>query len=162
MSNPLATYLHDHVAGSYFAIKLLRRLHEQYRHEQLGKFALTLTAEITQDQETLEAIVDRVGRSHLDLTEATGWLAEKASQLKLRGDESSGGIGTFEALETLTLGILGKLALWHVLPLIRDVDPRVPEIDFEKLAERAEEQYAWVEAQRLHLARTAFRPAAPQ
>jgi hypothetical protein len=39
------------------------------------------------------------------LTEAAGWFAEQASQLKLKRDDPSGGIGTFEALETLMLGI---------------------------------------------------------
>jgi hypothetical protein len=45
--------------------------------------------DVQQDQDTLQAIVDHVGRSHLDLTEAASWLAEKASKLKLKRDDSS-------------------------------------------------------------------------
>jgi hypothetical protein len=38
------------------------------------------------------------------------------------------GIGTFEALETLALGIQGKLALRQVLSIVRELDARVPEL----------------------------------
>jgi hypothetical protein len=64
-------------------------------------------------------------------------------------NHASGGIGTFEVLETLVLGIRGKLALWQVLPIAREVDPRIPNLDFEKLAASAEEQGARVEKRRL-------------
>jgi hypothetical protein len=156
MNDPLATYLHDHLAGSQFAIKLLDSLHDQYRNEELGNFALTLCAEVKRDQEILEAIVDRIGKVHLDLSEAAGWLAEKASQIKLHRDHAGGGLGTFEALETLSLGIRGKLALWDALPRIRDFDKRIPDQDFEQLAERAEDQYSRVEQHRLRLIHATF------
>jgi hypothetical protein len=37
MSDPLATYLHDHLAGSNFAIELLDSLRDQYSGEPLGR-----------------------------------------------------------------------------------------------------------------------------
>src|SRR5277367_6438572 len=138
MSDPLATYLRDHLAGSHFAVKLLETLQEQYRDEELGWFALSLCAEIKQDQDTLQTIIDHVGKASLDLTEVAGWFAERASQFKLQRDASGGGLGTFEALETLTLDIRGKLALWRALPAILEVDRRVPEYDYPALAARAE------------------------
>jgi hypothetical protein len=157
MNDPIAIYLHDHMAGSHFAIELLDSLHNQYRGEPLGRFALALKIDVEQDQAALQEIIDRVGKSHFDLKEAAGWFAEKASQLKLKRDDSGGGIGTFEALETLMLGIRGKFALWQVLPIIREVDVRIPDNNFETLKARAEEQYGRVEAQRLELARVTFR-----
>ncbi len=156
MSDPLATYLHDHLAGSNFAIELLDSLLEQYRDQPLAAFAQGLKNDVAEDRETLEGIIERVGKTRLDLKETLGWLAEKAGQVKLRRDDSCGGIGTFEALEALTLGIRGKLALWQVLPVVREVDPRIPNNDFASLAARAEDQYARAEAQRLELARTTF------
>jgi hypothetical protein len=122
----------------------------------LGEFARGLKADVKQDQETLQKIIDSVGSTHLDLKEAAGWFAEKAAVFKLRGDHAAGGIGTFEALETLVLGIRGKLALWEVLPIARTVDMRIPNIDFEKLAASAEEQIARAETQRLQFATTTF------
>ena len=105
MSDVLATYLHDHLAGSHFAIKLLSSLSDRYKDEELGTFARSLAVDVKQDQDTLQQVIDKVGKAKLDLMEAVGWLTEKASRLKLRWDESGEGIGTFDALETLMLGI---------------------------------------------------------
>ena len=124
----------------------------------MGEFARGLEAEVTEDQETLQKIIDSVGRTHPDLKEAAGWFAEKTAQFKLRKDHAAGRIGTFEALEALVLGIRGKLALWEVLPIAREVDMRIPNLDFEKLAASAEEQGARAENQRLRFATTTFRP----
>ena len=157
----LSIYLHDHMAGSHFAIKLLDSLQEQYRREPLGEFAVALKADVKQDQDTLQKIIDRVGKSGVDLTEAIGWLAEKVSQLKLKRDDSSDGIGTFEALETLLLGIRGKLCLWQALPLIRELDARIPEQDFDSLRSRAQDQYARVEVQHLKMVRPTFSEKRP-
>lgn len=158
MSDRLATYLHDHLAGAHFAAKLLNSLQERHKNEELGQFALDLSAEVEQDQKTLQQIIERVGESHFDLAEAVGWIGEKASQLKLKSDGPRGGLGTFEALESLAVGIRGKLALWQALPKIREVDPRVPPEDYGRLAVRADEQFARVEAQRLQQIADAFRP----
>jgi len=155
MSDPLATYLHDHLAGSNFAIQLLESLRDEDRGEELSGLAVALLAEVKEDREALQRIIGGVGKTHLDLKDATGWLAEKASRWKLQRD--SGGFGTLEALETLTLGILAKLALWRVLPVIAKVDTRICETDFDKLTARAQEQYARVEQYRMQFARTAFK-----
>jgi hypothetical protein len=157
MSDPLATYLHDHLAGSTFAVELLDSLRERYSNQELGAFAASLLVEIKADQQVVQQIADQVGKGHFDLKEATAWLAEKASRFKLNHDEP-GGLGTFEALETLALGIAGKLKLWQVLPVIAGVDTRIPENGFEKLAARAQDQHDRVEEYRIKLAETAFRP----
>lgn len=158
MSDPLRTYLRDHLTGSHFAINLLESLADQYSSEPLGTFAKELCLEVKQDQDVLQKIIDRVGTASFDVAEATGWLAEKVSQLKLRRDDAKPGIGTFEALETLALGIQGKLALWRVLLTLRDVDPRISGFDFVELTERANNQFNRVEQVRVELARTTFTP----
>ena len=60
MSDALSTYLHDHLAGSHFAVQLLGRLHDQYGARELGRFALVMRAEIEHDQEALQTIVERM------------------------------------------------------------------------------------------------------
>jgi hypothetical protein len=141
--------------GQTFAIQLLGALRDQYSDEELGRFAAALLVDVQKDRATLQAIIDRIGSAHLDLKEAAAWLAEKASQLKLHRDHAAG-FGTFEALETLSLGIVGKLALWRALPVIAEGDPRLRENDFEMLAARAQEQFDRVEIRRLEMARKAF------
>jgi hypothetical protein len=159
MSDALATYLHDHLAASHFAANLLETLRDRYTGAKLGEFASVILAEVKQDQEALQKIIEQVGSGNFNLMEATGWLAEKASKLKLRLDDP-GGLGTFEALETLALGIQGKISLWRVLAVVFLIDPRIHGADFDELAQRAQDQYNRMEAHRIECARTAFKVVA--
>jgi hypothetical protein len=117
-----------------------------------------MLAEVAQDQKILEQIIQQVGTALLDLTESVGWLAERASQFKLHRDKSGAGLGIFEAIELLALGIGGKLALWQALPAICRIDTRIPALDFGQLASRAEDQFARTEEQRLNLIGFVFQP----
>lgn len=158
MSEPLAAYLHDHLAGSNFAIELLKSLEEQHASDPLGQFAAAELKLLLEDREILQGIVDRVGTETSALKEATAWVAEKASRFKLR-HPSSPEFGTFEALELLALGIHGRVALWRVLSSIAPADSRVGSQDFETLAARAQAQHDRVEERRLQTAPSALRPA---
>jgi hypothetical protein len=157
MSAPLATYLHDHLAGANFAIDLLKSMRDRYANAPLGQFASTVLLEVEADRETLRRIVERVGKGSPDLKEAAAWILEKTSRFKLGHGEAQG-IGTFQAIETLALGILGKLALWRALAILAEKDDRLRDVDFRELIARAEAQYATVEENRLLLARTALAP----
>jgi hypothetical protein len=130
-------------------------MRDRYPNEPLGQLASTLLVEVEVDRETLRRIVDRVGKGSPDLKEAAAWITEKASRLKLGHDEAKG-IATFQALETLALGILGKRALWRALALLAETDERLRDLDFHELIARAEAQHAKVEENRLFVARTAF------
>lgn len=152
MSNPLATYLHDHLAGAAFAIDLLKALRDQYSDKSLGQLASGLLVEVEQDREVLQRIADRVGREYPDLKQAAAWLAEKVSRFKLSHDDPDG-LGTFQALETLALGILGKLALWNALSVVPEINDRLGGVDLAELIARAQRQYKQVEESRLFVAR---------
>ena len=159
MSDPLSIYLDDHLAGSSFAIELLESMRDRFQNQPLGEFAEALLADVREDQQVLRRIMERVGKSGLELKTAVGWVAEKLSRMKLHDDDGAG-LGTLETIETLTLGILGKAALWNVLEAIRDQDPRVGNEDFAQLGARARAQHARAEEQRLQLARKIFGPVA--
>ena len=156
MSDPLATYLHDHLAAAQFAVELLKSLYEQHTREALGEFAATLLREVEEDRQTLQRIADQAGTEASLLKEATAWVGEKVSRFKLR-HASAGESGTLESLETLVLGILGKQALWRALSVVAPTNLRVSGEDFEALAARAQVQHARVEERRLQVARTALR-----
>jgi hypothetical protein len=81
-----------------------------------------------------------------------GWLAEKTSEFRLRRS-STKSLGTLEALG---LGIEGKHALWRALKVVSEMDPRLSGVDYDALAERAQDQHARVEVFRLETARAAF------
>lgn len=152
MSEPLVVYLHDHLAGAVAGINLIEALREQHTGEPLGSFAAELLNEVEADRAVLEALAERVGDGSSQVKNAAAWLTEKISRLKL-GKDTGGELGTFEALEALSLGILGKRALWRALATQRE---RFSELDFEQLASRAQGQYDRVEERRLELARTAL------
>jgi hypothetical protein len=156
MGEQLATYLNDHLAGSRFAISMLEQMRDAHNGEPLASFADEILAEIGEDRAVLESLAKKVGGGDNTLREATAWLAQKASRLKLRlGD--GGQLGTFESLEALSLGILGKRALWRALAKIADGDSRVRGLDFDHLIARAEKQFEQAEAWRLSLVAAALR-----
>lgn len=161
MSDPLATYLEDHLAGASAAIDLLESLRDQHASEPLGPMAAGWLEEISEDRKTLLRLIDRVEHGPHVGKEAAAWLAEKVSRAKL-GRVAKGDLGTFQALETLSLGILGKRALWRALAEAAPEDPRLTGLDYDGLIRGAESQFASVEEQRLEAGRRALSPPVGQ
>lgn len=153
MSNPLGTYLNDHLGGAQIAIQLLQAMRDQHDDPEYREFASILLPDIEADDRTLRSIAEKTGSSPSAIKEAGGWLLEKFARLKL-GHTGSTDFEMFESLELLVLGIHGKLCLWKALGAASSLDCRLREYDFEKLANRAREQYDKVEKERLDLART--------
>ena len=111
MSEPLAVYLTDHLAGSRAAVDLLEFVRDQHEGEPMARFAQELLVQIQSDREVLDDLVRRVEAKHAGaLKEALARVGEKASHVVMRR-HASGGLGTFLALESLALGIQGKRSL---------------------------------------------------
>ncbi len=151
----LPTYLRDHLAGAAAAIEILEALRDGHAAEPLGRFAEGLLVDIDVDRKTLEALAERMGSGSSVLKETTAWLGAKLARFKL-GPGSSDGLGTLESLETLALGILGKLALWDALKTIAPMDARLRGVDLDLLIDRARAQHDRVEERRLEAARRAL------
>src|SRR4051812_24556166 len=101
MSDPLAIYLNDHLAGAKFAIELLEGLRDKHHESSLGKFAAKILDEETADRTLLQKLRDDLDGGRNVLKEAGAWLTERTAQLKLRlGGEP--GLGDFETLELLS------------------------------------------------------------
>ena len=75
---------------------------------------------------------------------ALGWGTEKLLRLKPGG--------RFEDLETLSLGVEGKLALWEALQRAYGDDSRLRGVDLDALSARARSQRRRIEQQRLDAA----------
>lgn len=156
MSDPLAAYLHDHLAGSNFAIELLKNLEQRHAGDPLAAFAAAELPLLLEDRLIVQGIVDRIGAEAPTLKEAAAWVAEKASRFKLK-HPGSRAYGAFESLELLAIGVHGRVALWRALALMRG-DERLGDHEFDALAARAQQQHDRVEQQRLHLATRALQP----
>ena len=150
MDDPLAVYLHDHLAGSSFAVELLEKLVSEYGGTPSGNIARELLEQVHIDRGTLQELIAKVGKASPDLYDALGWIAERVSRIKLKHDDPTG-IGAFEAFETISLGILGKRALWESLQARQKVDTRIAGIDYASLISRAEQQFETANQYRLNL-----------
>lgn len=153
VTKALKCYLTDHLAGAALAISILKALRACYGDTEVGLFARDLLRDVAAD----EAVLIELNRGIAGNT--GGWkrgIARFFSRLGARKfvRQKPAPFGAFEAMETLVVGIRGKLALWTAL---RSLDePRFAGTDFDELARRATAQHAAAESMRLVLAARAF------
>ncbi|HKG20564.1 MAG TPA: hypothetical protein VKC34_01580 [Blastocatellia bacterium] len=156
----IATYLNDHVAGSVVALELLELLEAAHAGTPLERFAAELRADVAADRQVLEEFMGQLNIARSRTRQATAWLTEKFTELKLRVDDPAGGaLRLLEALEAVAIGIDGKRALWHALVAASEEAPRLRIVDYGRLIKRAEDQRVRVEEVRLLAAKAAFRAA---
>lgn len=140
MSEPLITYVNDHLGGARTALQLLESMRDQHDDQRFRDFAAALLPEIQADDHTLRSIAEKIGPGPSAVKEVGGWVLEKATRLKL-GHTGSTDFAMFESLELLALGIHGKQCLWEALQVASRRDPRLREFAFENLIGRAQQQY---------------------
>jgi hypothetical protein len=137
----LATYLNDHLAGATAGVDLARRIARDNQGNAYGAEVTEIAGEIAADREALQEVMGRldVGRDHVRLLAA--WSVEKARRLlPVPWLLDRHALGRLEELEALILGVTGKLSLWVSLGETRAGDPRLADIDFGELADRARSQ----------------------
>jgi hypothetical protein len=160
MADALTTYLNDHLAGATFGSDLAQQLQQRTDGSPLGETLRSLSTQIDEDRETLIDLMERLSTARNPVKQATAWVAEKASRVKLGGvTASETGLATFTALETLSLGVEGKLALWTALKEVSDWEP-LASVDLDNLIERARAQRRVLEHERLTASRQALVPQA--
>jgi hypothetical protein len=149
----LDVYLNDHLAGSTMGRDLARQLESQNQGTPLGERMGAIVAAIEADREALEDLMERLGTTANPVKQSITWLTEKVARLKFTGATTGDReLGTFLALETLSLGVEGKLGLWQALATIARDEPALTGMDLQDLVRRAETQRAALERERLALA----------
>jgi hypothetical protein len=155
----LGVYLNDHLAGATTGMELAEKLSQNNPDGQLGADLSSLVGEIRTDRVTLEGLMESLGVRQSAVKQAAGWGAEKLTRLKLStrltGDPD---LTRLLEMETLSIGIEGKLAMWLVLREIAGIDARLAGTDFDRLIERARLQRQKLEPYRLEAAAKAFAP----
>jgi hypothetical protein len=152
------TYLNDHLAGATGALQLLGHLIDHAHDAPFSAFCGALREEVQADADELRALMKRLELSESVVKKAGAWLAEKATEVKLRLEgEQAADLGRLQALEALCLGVAGKKALWTALQTVRDLSAAWSDVDLPRLIRRAEEQYERTEVVRLETARRALR-----
>lgn len=131
MNKGLQRYLNDHLAGSEVALKLVDHLIKSTEGEHGNGFLRGLRRTIRDDQSRLRDLMKAADVEPSALLRLAGNIAGATGRMKLRIDPN--GLGTFEALEMLALGIQGKRLLWRILDEISSHYPQWKEVDFIKL-----------------------------
>jgi hypothetical protein len=156
----LNTYLNDHLAGATLGVDHARQLEEAFAGTDFGIEMSRLAQEIEEDRETLIGLMERLDAPRDPVKKATAWVAEKAGRLKFSGLTSRDReLGSYLALETMSLGVAGKLSLWTALAEVAPEYPQIAAMDLARLIERARGQRAALERERLVAARRALAPA---
>ena len=154
---PLSVYLNDHLAGAAFGADLAQQLAERTADSPFGPTMRTLADEIEADRETLRGLMDRLGISPNPAKQATTWVGEKLSRLKLSGlSAGHADLGLFLAVETLSLGVEGKAAMWVALQRVSGSYPPLGGFDFAALEDRARRQRSLLEDERAAAADRTF------
>lgn len=110
----------------------------------------SLASQIQEDRQTLIGLIDRFGISRNPAKQAGAWAIEKISRVKFAGVTSADAeVGTFMALESLALGVKGKLSLWQALDQVAGQHPALASVDLPELIARVQSQYEALERERL-------------
>jgi hypothetical protein len=156
-ADALRRYLQDHLAGSVAALQLMETLADHERGRPLEQKLRGLHYEVTEEQERLKAILARLEGEEGSLKRAAAWLTEKLHRGRLAFVERADpGLARLEGLESLALGLQGKLALYRALEDIAPDEPRLRGYPFAALQARTLIQHAMVEQERMAAARAAF------
>ena len=150
----LDTYLNDHHAGATAGVNLARMAADEHQQHEHGPFFAEIAHEITTDHDTLERLMAKM---NVDKSASKSALAEVGSKLmapKFTGTDDE--LNAFVTLETLSIGIEGKLCMWKALKAVEDAYPSMEEFDLDELIARAESQRERIEAKRLELAPAAL------
>lgn len=156
----LAIYLNDHLAGATLGRELSRRSASSNRGTPYGSFLSALAQEISEDRESLLAIMNALDVRLDRLKAAAAWGGEKLGRLKLNGQlRGYSPLSRIVELEGLLLGVHGKQGLWVTLGTLASHEPALDADDLERLRARADGQLRELETHRARATLEAFGPA---
>jgi hypothetical protein len=145
-SEHLATYLNDHLAGAVAALEMLSDLADAHADLVDLDAVQRVRDEVEEDQALLKDLMTQLRITHSRSRRVMGWLAERATQLKLAVDDShDGALRAFETVQLISLGIEGKIALWRSLSAVAPGEPILATLDYDTLIARARGQRALLE-----------------
>ena len=153
----LSVYLTDHLGGAAAGEELAERVRSQNEGSSLESFLAQLALDIAVDRETLGDLMERLGITKSAAKQAGGWVLEKLTRIKYSERLTrSADVSRLFAMETLSLGIEGKLAMWKSLKKVAHEDPQLSNTNFDDLIQRAQQQIDGLERHRQEAAVRAF------
>jgi hypothetical protein len=157
VSDLLGIYLNDQLALGIGWRELARRAARKNAGTPVGDAVARVAAAIAEDVRTFERLMERLGVPRSPVKGPLAIVAERLARLKLNGRVTTySPLSRFLELDVLTIGIAGKVQLWTTLRDLAGLAARLPDVDFDGLIRRAEEQRAMLEPFREQAGRDAF------
>ena len=156
-TEPLAVYVNDHLAGSAAGLTLMDDLATRAEGTALEPKLRALAAEVREDQQLLRDTLDRLAAGERRIAQAAAWMGEKVSEKRLAlAARNHPALALLEGLESIALGLQGKLGIFRVLAELGPLDPRLAGLPYGARADRTVIQHGMIEAERRAAAREAF------
>jgi hypothetical protein len=147
----LETYLNDHIAGATAGTNLAKIAAEEHQTDEHGPFFSEIYAAVEKDFGILKDLAAALG---VEESAGKGALAEIGSKMmapKFTAGEDDA-LNAFITLETLSIGVEGKVCMWKALKTVESEYAGFENFDIDDLLARAEEQRGKIEAQRQKIA----------
>ena len=149
--------MNDQLALGVLWREVARRSERNNRGTEVGEMLERVAAEIAEDVSTFEGIMERLDIPRSSVKPAAATVAERVGRLKLNGRiRRYSPLSRFGELDFLAMGIDGKKLLWANLRDLAGLADRLPDVDFDRLIERAERQRAAIEPFRARAGREAL------
>jgi hypothetical protein len=147
----LDVYLTDHLAGATAGVNLSRMAAEEHKSDEHGHFFGEIASEIKTDYETLEKLLEEMGVERSATKTAAAEIGSKMMAPKFTGGDDDE-LNAFVTLETLSIGVEGKICMWKALTTVGDSNATLENYDLDELIARGESQRERIEAKRLEIA----------
>lgn len=158
MDEYLRIYLNDQLALGILWREVARRAERENRGSPVGVALAEVATGISEDVQTFEGIMDRLGVAKSPVKPVLAMAAERLGRLKLNGRLFTySPLSRFVELDFLVMGIEGKKILWATLRDLAGLGERLPDVDFDELIGRAESQRAALEPFHASAGREALR-----
>ncbi len=153
----LRIYMNDQLALGVAWREVARRAQRENAGTDHGDALVRVATEIAEDVETFESLMRRLELPVSRVKPRLAIVAERVGRLKLNGRvRSYSPLSRFAELDFLAMGIEGKKILWANLRDLAGVAERLPDVDFDALIERAQDQRDALEPHRLQAGREAL------
>jgi hypothetical protein len=147
----LDVYLTDHHAGATAGVNLATMAAEEHKADEHGAFFGEIASEIKADYETLERLIADLGTEKSATKSAAAEIGSKMMAPKFTGGDDDE-FNAFITLETLSIGVEGKICMWKALKTVEGSNPTLEGYDIDELLARGESQRERIESKRLEIA----------
>ena len=156
----LESYLNDHMAGATAGTNLAKMAAEEHRSDEHGPFFGEIAYEIAADHETLQQLLAALAVTSSATKTALAEIGSKMMAPKfISGDDDQ--LNAFVTLETLSIGVEGKVCMWKALKTVEDAYPTLAQFDIDELLARAGSQRERIEEERQKVAQRALAHSVP-